>query len=97
MSDVVKKSTLGKVMREKTKEREGVMQVSKRAIEFLADFLNKVIDEIITEAVNTDYYRVAPIDVQRGIKKFETRIMKERMGKTFEIWERMLAPLNKEQ
>ena len=46
------------------------MQVSQAAKEYLAEFIDKVIIGICKEAGRSNYYKIMPIDVERGIKRF---------------------------
>ena len=91
MIEVIKKCSLVQLMREKTKDSEVAEQVSRFAVDFLADFLNNMANEILDEAINTKYYRILPIDINRGCKKFEDSIIEKRFGKSASA---LLALLN---
>lgn len=78
------------LLRKKMKKEEGIREISTRTFTFFIKYLNNLIEEITDEAVKGNYYRLMPIDIERGIRKFENRIVQERTGKTFEVIKRLL-------
>lgn len=90
MRSFIKRRTLQRVIREKLKKIDGVQELSKIATDYLIDYLDKEIEVVINEAVNGNYYRVLPIDMNRGIEKFEKQVIEKRTGKAFEVIRRLI-------
>lgn len=70
---------------------DGVEQLSKRAFDYLVDYLVEEIEMITSEIVRSNYYKIMPIDTRRAIDRFEQNIMKKRMGDRFEVWKRLFG------
>lgn len=51
--------------------------VGKRTLDELENWLNAMIEQIISESVKTEYYKVTPIDVERA----ETKWLREQFQK----------------
>lgn len=87
---LIKRSILGRLFKTKIKEVKGVNEVSERSIEFLIKYLEKEIETIAEESCKGNYYRVMPLDIQRGIDKFENAIEEKKTGRSYMILRQLL-------
>jgi len=72
---MIRKSSLIKFIRKKKTKKSVVDRINKRAVEYLADFLNNEIEYIIAEAHNSKCQTLLPIDMERGIKKWLNKVL----------------------
>lgn len=79
---VVIPNRIHRSVKERITKKTVVQSVSKRAVEYLAGFLNQAAEDIIKEAMDkSSFYKLMPIDMKRGIdvwkKKQITEVKKE--------------------
>lgn len=67
---VVRVVTLRRAIKEKITEKSVIQSVSKRALDYFADFINEMADEIINEAMEGSFYKMASIDIKKGIDAY---------------------------
>jgi thymidylate kinase len=58
-------------------EGKKTMSVSTASVVALQDYIDHIANMIAEEAANSDYYKVSPLDIQRGIDKHELLVAKQ--------------------
>ena len=52
-------------------------RVSGAAVTAMQEYLDRMADTIAQEAADSNYFKVSPIDIQRGIKKHELLVVRK--------------------
>ena len=68
--NVVCPARITRIAKENITDKTVIQAVSKRPSIYFSDFINNMVEEILKEAMNGNFYKMASIDIKRGIDKW---------------------------